>query len=333
MAAGKTKLTCYGCGASYSLDLNKVPADRKALKCLKCGKLIPILDRVLPAGGQDEASDQPEAAPRAAAAVAAASALEAVDQAGPGGPPPEPEEQGDSWLALYGDMMSILLIFFILMFAISTIDKAKFQSVIQAVSQALGGSIKYEGRLDITPPSPMEVLKGRMAQEQSQLKQLQGKLQRMIEQNNLQDAFNLVNEPKGLVLIGRDIAMFDSGKADIKPGIRPMLARVADLLAGIANDIVVEGHTDDVPINTPQFASNWELSAQRATNVVRFLLDRGKINPARLSAAGYAYFRPRHPHGSADSAKNRRIEIVIKKRYDPGLLKGLEGAKDGPANG
>ncbi|MFH1058764.1 MAG: flagellar motor protein MotB [Pseudomonadota bacterium] len=325
--AKKSKVTCYHCRSSYMLDLAKVPPGTQTFKCVKCGSDVPILARVLPSGEKAAAAAAaaPAASPEAKAAPAALES-EALLELDRRQPEAFPAEEGDGWLTIYGDMMSLLLVFFVLMFAISTIDKHKFETVVQAVSQALGGSVHYESKptpFPGPPPDPLAELKNKVRQETDAMAGLQARLQALIEQDNMQRSLAVKNEPKGVALIVQDMAMFDLGSADLKPEIRPLLSKIGGLLKHIPNEIVVEGHTDNLPISTAKFASNWELSVMRATNVVHFLLEQAQLDPAQVTAAGYAYFRPRHDFASADNAKNRRIEIVIQRKYDSEMLKNL----------
>lgn len=337
----KSKITCYGCQASYMVDLAKVPPELKAFKCLKCGGEIPILARVLPSAHSPESAPAPQPAPAPTPPPAAQGADELDLELDRGRGEAFPAEEGEAWLAIYGDMMSLLLVFFVLMFAISTIDKHKFDTVVEAVSQALGGNLSFQSggppgpgasgagpaAQPALPPDPLAALKANMRQEDQSLDQLQNRLRGLVEQDQMQKSVAVRNEPKGVAIIVQDMAMFDSGSAEIKPEIRPLLLRLGNLLRGLDNEIVVEGHTDNLPISTARFASNWELSVGRATNVVHFLLEQAKLDPARITAAGYAFFRPRHAFDSPDNAKNRRIEIVVQRKYDTQLIMGLPGSQ------
>lgn len=341
--AHKSKITCFNCGAVYRLDLSKVPPQHTKLRCIKCKSPIPLLDRVL--GGRPGAADKAEPEPKdgpAAPAPAAApvSALDALAAAGVESATLDQDGgDGEGWLALYGDMMSILLIFFILMFAISTINKAKFESVIEAVSKALGGVVQFEKSPAAPPPSQtgeqasriLNELRGRMGAEKRDMAKLERRLKEMIAQERLSGQFSVLDEPDGLVLIAQDQAMFDSGSAELRPHVLPALRKLGMILKTTGNPVVVEGHTDNVPIKTPKFASNWELSAARAITVVHFLTEQSGLDPARVSAAGYAFYRPRHPFNGPDAGKNRRIEIKIVKRYGGEISRHLGAG--GPASG
>jgi chemotaxis protein MotB len=105
---------------------------------------------------------------------------------------------------------------------------------------------------------------------------------------------------------------FPAGRAELSAQARNVMLDLAQELRALPNLIRVEGHTDDVPIHTPQFASNWELSTARATTVVQYLIEAGGLDPARLAAAGYAEYRPRLSNDSPDArARNRRVDIVV----------------------
>jgi chemotaxis protein MotB len=127
-------------------------------------------------------------------------------------------------------------------------------------------------------------------------------------------------EARGVVISLPEAGAFPTGQADLSQSARRVIRELAAVLASEAGEIRVEGHTDDVPIATSRFASNWELSAARATEVIRFLIAQGDIAPARLSAAGYGEFRPLAPNTSIDArARNRRVDIVILRNLESGI--------------
>lgn len=223
----------------------------------------------------------------------------------------------NEWLAIYGDMMSLLLVFFVLMLAISDIDKEKFQAVINSISQSMGGKpiVVY------IEADPKDVIMEKITAEQEKVVQLKNELTEFVKANNLENEFAVEEEDGGLRIRVEGGSVFDSGSAMIRPEMRQKLMDVGDIVFPLSNEIVIEGHTDNVPIKTPKFASNWELSTARATNIVHFFSERLPIDPARLSAAGYAYYRPLYPFDSADNGKNRRIEVFIRKEFSTELAK------------
>jgi chemotaxis protein MotB len=122
----------------------------------------------------------------------------------------------------------------------------------------------------------------------------------------------LSRDRRGLVMSLPERATFSTGSAEVTPAARHLLLRLGEALQPVPNTVRVEGHSDDVPIKTPLYASNWELSTARAAAVVRLLLEGNQIHPERLSAAGYAEFHPRVANDSrANRARNRRIDLVI----------------------
>jgi len=137
------------------------------------------------------------------------------------------------------------------------------------------------------------------------------------DQPHLQD-IRLMITGRGLVIHLPELLLFDTGEAQVKPQAEPLLERLAAILKKIPNHIMVEGHTDNLPINTPQFPSNWELSAHRATSLVRYLVDKHHLAPRRFAAAGYGEFSPLA--GNEDEAGrrlNRRVDLVIKPLTRP----------------
>lgn len=320
MDGAKERITCYECGANYSLNLAKLPESTESFKCMKCGKPVPILRRLL----KPKQPEAPSAVEKVKARPTEDSSPSAhFDPYGEfGSESSEEDTEAGNWLATLADMFSILLIFFIMMFAISSVDRKKFETVVQSINQALGGNIAFPDVPAAKPPAPvlpapsaLENLKNAVRQEKQTFSALKERLEGFISEQHLQDKFVLVEDNDALVLIAQDMVMFDSGSADIKTDVRSQLSRLAVSLKQIKNDIVVEGHTDDVPIHTSRFASNWDLSVMRATSVVHYLIEECGLDPSRLSAAGYSYFRPRYSLSSEERGKNRRIEILIKKKY------------------
>jgi len=134
----------------------------------------------------------------------------------------------------------------------------------------------------------------------------------------IRDRFGLQHEvtfalsTEGLVIQVSETPLFDRGVAEISPKAFPLLNMIADIISKSAYNVRVEGHTDNLPIHTAEFPSNWELSTTRAVNVLRYLIDKGKCSPKRLSAAGFAGFQPIFPNDTAEHrARNRRVELVL----------------------
>ncbi|MGP1410490.1 MAG: OmpA/MotB family protein [Peptoanaerobacter stomatis] len=223
------------------------------------------------------------------------------------------------YMNTYGDMMTLLLCFFVILFSMSNIDAKKFEAIVVSFSGSLGvlsggNTLTHEDVIDqgsIKDKSNSEVT------ELDNFKQLEEKIKEYLEQNDLQDKVKVVNEDQGLLLRFQDSILFDQGSASLKSQSNVILKYISDILKSPNfkdKFITVEGHTDNVPIRNSTYSSNWELSVARACNVVRYLIEVQELNPTRLSAAGYSEY---HPVGKNDTVenmgKNRRVDIMIMK--------------------
>ncbi len=203
----------------------------------------------------------------------------------------------DRWLISYADFMTLLCAFFTTLYAASLVDAAKAPAAAPApVSVTAPAPVAAP----VVTPAPDEAATLRSAVEAALADELAaGYLQ-------------LIEDPRGLVVEVPEAGSFDVGRAELSADAERMMTRVAGVLAGLPNQVRVEGHTDDAPIRTVKFASNWDLSTARATRVVEFLIARGGVDPSRLSAAGYSQFKPRAANGSAAGrTRNRRVDLVI----------------------
>ena len=221
------------------------------------------------------------------------------------------------YMLTYGDMMTLLLCFFVLLFSFSSIDAKKFEAVIQSFSGALG--VLEGGRTveDIPAIDTGLIDDGASSQilEMQSFQNLERTIQEYLDQNNLSDSVTILNESAGLLLRFQDNILFDPGSADLKSDSAQIMIYIGNLLNGpdFENKFIsIEGHTDNIPMNTPRFPSNWELSVGRASNVVRFLIENTNIDPERISASGYSEYHPVALNDSPENrARNRRVDIVI----------------------
>jgi chemotaxis protein MotB len=222
-------------------------------------------------------------------------------------------------------MITLMLTFFILLFSFSTIDVNKWKTVVYSLQGALGPLDGNEGVMDgmqgIDGPSSEEEDKTMNSQsveeflkfqeEMQELEQLQTELVDYLTDVGMEKSVAVEMDERGLVLRFQDSVLFEKSKADILSQSIGVLREIANILKNNDNPIRIEGHTDDLPINTTKFPSNWELSTTRATNVLRFLIQEG-LPGNRLSAVGYGEFRPLMPNNSEESRKsNRRVDLVL----------------------
>ncbi len=209
------------------------------------------------------------------------------------------------WLLTYSDMITLLMIFFITMYVISNVNMEKFRALAENLSITLRGT--PAGLL----PDGAALLPGQGG-EAAQMAQIEAELKEYLEKQNLRHQVTVRQEERGLVISFQETILFAKGSATLTPEARRVISRVGNILKEVPNYIRVEGHTCDLPINTPQFPSNWELSSARATNVVRELITASGIPPERLSATGYGEYRPRYPNDTEEHRQlNRRIDILI----------------------
>ena len=229
---------------------------------------------------------------------------------------------GPGWEIVYSGFVLILLCFFIMLSSFSTMEEAKIMRFVKSFANAvsiLPGGVKFDSGSTVLPGSAdMIDSKDEMAQIFSELEKLSENLKK---ENDITVAFS----HKGLVMRLSDHALFDVGVADISPDAIPMLNKVGDIISATIFDVRIEGHTDNLPIKTVQFPSNWELSTARAVNVLRYFVETLGISSERLSAVGFSEFQPLVPNDTAaHRARNRRVEIIFLndgRQSDP--VKGL----------
>lgn len=210
------------------------------------------------------------------------------------------EEPSEDWIITYADAITLLMAFFVIMFAISEPSQEKFEEVTGGIREKLTGEQEAMPFQDVR--QQMTAV-SKAAGEQTQVK----------------------SSRRGVTFDFKSGKMFAPGSADILPDAIPTLDRVAQLVAFMGIDnyrVEVEGHTDDVPISTDRFPSNWELSAGRASSVVRFLISRG-VTPDRMTAIGFADTKPeaanRDEFGmpiKENQETNRRIVIRVERDYE-----------------
>ncbi len=212
------------------------------------------------------------------------------------------------WLLTYADMITLLLALFIILFAISNISAVKFNRLVQAISGGFNSTSEINA-----PPAGGTTGAERGRTYDANMVAMKDRLDKYIAQARLQSKVETRLDRQGLVItLLSDKAYYDSGSADLRPETKRLLDVVAAQVRGVKNDVRVEGSTDNVPIATSAYPSNWELSAARATGVTRYLVEHEKIVPTRISFAGYGQFHPKFANDSpAHRQQNRRVDIVI----------------------
>ncbi len=216
-------------------------------------------------------------------------------------------------MVTYGDMMSLLLTFFVLLISFSTVHEEDFEKAVASLKGALGVLPRELTFLDFRQPIPeMRV---------QRFQDVAAKIAEYIRVHGRERDIHVQFTAEGLKLTMQDPVLFDTGEDALKPEAVPILTDVSGLLAELSDNFIsIQGHTDNVPIRTARFRSNLELSAARAISVARFLMDKGSIDPKNVSVVGYSENLPVAPNDSPENrAKNRRVEVhVLKVR--PGTL-------------
>lgn len=226
------------------------------------------------------------------------------------------EEQGGGapeWMVTFSDAMTLLMVFFILLFSMSTVDAKKEKQLSTAFNNVFNGGgsnpIIGEGVGEDTLLNDGDSSEEALEDSQQSLIDI---LNGIINEKGLEDFISVQKVERGVSVILVDSLLFQSGSADLKAESKAPLMDISKVLNEIDNQIIVEGHTDNLPIHTYLFSSNWELSTARAVVVTRFLVESAGVNPTRISAQGYGEFRPIAPNDTAENkAKNRRVSILI----------------------
>jgi chemotaxis protein MotB len=225
-------------------------------------------------------------------------------------------ENTERWLLTYSDLITLLMVFFVVLYSMSRADGAKFASLSAALQQAfnvgvLTGPQAGPGRgRGVMPPQDF----GGMPQpvQGEDFNRMRTQMIQVAEGLSAPGAITVTPSREGIVVSMSGSALFDSGRADLKPTGAELLLRLGDELRRMPNEVRVEGHTDNIPISTALYASNWELSSARSVAVARFLAEVAGVQPQRLSAIGYGEHRPvADNHTREGRARNRRADIVI----------------------
>jgi chemotaxis protein MotB len=212
----------------------------------------------------------------------------------------------ERWLVSYADFITLLFAFFTVMYASSTVDAQKFGSMVMAMQTVFsGGTGDVPGAVLVPPATPS------IEQRNSSLVLVAAQMQRDLAGHVAAGRVSIDMDQRGVIVSIQESGSFVTGRAELPPAAQALIRQIAAGLVALPNAIRVEGHTDDVPIQTARYESNWDLSTARATRVVEQLMLAG-VAASRLSAAGYSEFHPRVANDSPENrARNRRVDLVI----------------------
>ncbi len=232
------------------------------------------------------------------------------------------EHVDEAWLLPYSDMLTLLLALFIVMFAMGQTDKSKFQAMAKEFSVIFAGGsamMNNSGDSAVIPtgsPTEDQAIKSDSELEEDKMTEVKKQLEQEIQQEGYADKIKVELNGDGLDIAIQDVVLFNSGEADVLQNVSPLLSKISDMLQGLDNKIKVVGHTDNVPISNSKFRSNWDLSAMRAINVMNFMTTTGKVAQDRMSIQAYGDQMPKYSNDTEEGrAKNRRVEIVVARKY------------------
>ncbi len=219
------------------------------------------------------------------------------------------------WALTLADMMMLLLCFFVMLIAIADIDESKYENVSDSLASAMGVKVPPKGEVEVKTEEGSPVARRTISNEQRNLFQMQLEMSRLIGKEA--DALKIKLRADSVAIILKGDVFFGLGKADLTTRAENVLARIAPALAKSPYDVVVEGHSDNIPMSSRQFPSNWELSAARASAVARYLLANG-FDKQRIKVLGMADTSPMWPNedekGNAipdNQKRNRRVVLLI----------------------
>ena len=232
------------------------------------------------------------------------------------------EHMDESWLVPYADILTLLLALFIVLFASSSVSQQKLEQMSNVFNNIFSSN---SGILDNTAPiqtpngssEQLNTQLSKYLEDQASLEEIQDRVEEFIAVNELENQFDTTMNGEGLLITIRDSVLFDPGKADVKPEYLSIAVELSKVLQlDPERNVIVTGHTDNVPMNTPEFRSNWELSVMRAVNFLKILIDSNEQLDAKyFSVKGFGEYSPIDTNETAEGrAKNRRVEVLIQPR-------------------
>ncbi len=242
---------------------------------------------------------------------------------------PEEESSGDgaAWMATFADMMTLLLCFFILLLSFATMDIVKFRDAMGSVQEALGVQFEHDGQFEAVASSPLQTDPYEEAPEIGEDRALLEELNSAIEEEGLESEVSAAIDGRGVIVRINGQVLYPRGDAALKEASTAILSRIAGLAKGTSHRLMIEGHTDDLPIRTARYPSNWELSTARAIAAMRFFVEQN-VDAGRVGVAGYADLRPIQPNDSeANRGANRRVEFVFIRQTDDDDAEGEDVAE------
>ena len=247
---------------------------------------------------------------------------------------PEKEANHERWLVSYADFITLLFAVFVALYAMSQTDKRKMDQLVSSLRESFGYvktgassermNVVESTDLRSIPSIRQQVLtpgmrntgtasqRGYTHASLKDFREIKASIEGNLQKSGAQNKVSVDVTKRGLVVTLKEAGFFDSGDATVKKESLQLLAMVAGSLANYSNPVRIEGNTDNVPIRSDKYRSNWELSTARATNIIHYLIENYTIRPEKISAVGYGEFRPVADNGNEPGrTKNRRVDIVL----------------------
>lgn len=244
---------------------------------------------------------------------------------------PEKHVNHERWLVSYADFITLLFAVFVVLYAMGQSDKAKVEAVMQSIQQSFGMATvgSPSPKLNVIPSKSISAIpslkpdvsiappgrprgQAKVRAEEKDFRQIKASIEAYLTKQGAQKKVTLEITRRGLIVSLKEAGFFASGQATIKPEAYELINTISEVMTQYNNPLRVEGHTDNVPISTSQFPSNWELSTARATNGLKYLLKNFDVDPDKISATGYAEFRPLADNATPEGrARNRRVDLVM----------------------
>lgn len=233
----------------------------------------------------------------------------------------EVEEGAPTWIVTFADLVTLLMVFFILLFAMGTIEDEKWKQIKESLKDALGQETIPEAGIregldvvaQILDEKTIHAVDEVGAMVAKEIEQIASEVEEFVYKNKLAGQVEVSSDERGAIITLSDTVLFPPGAARMTFKGRETIKQIFDLLKQFDYQVKIEGHTDNIPIHTEMFPSNWELSAHRAAEVARMLVDEG-FPPNKLSIEGFAGYRPKVANDSPQNrAINRRIEVVYQR--------------------
>ncbi|MCK5682217.1 OmpA family protein [bacterium] len=227
---------------------------------------------------------------------------------------PPCEGGAPAWMATFADLATLLMTFFVLLLSFANMDIVKFRQMAGSVKDAFGTQVESPGTFEEKSDTAVTIQLSDEEDRTIDMIQMGERIRKTVEEQELEEKTEIKVDDSGVTLTVDGTFMFDGGSAKLKPDFEKFLAEIAKIIEENDYPLAIEGHSDNIPIKSPIYPSNWELSSSRATAVLRYLIEKYQVSAKRLMAVGYSDTRPLVPNNSPENrAKNRRVEFHFKK--------------------